>query len=201
MKLSELEKAINIRFPEKWYEIYRTGAMEWLELSHGDFNKRRDDYLNNPNAFFMLGCDCEPLFFDDFAERIEELDEMISWKCEAKKVELCDNIRLIPFAMMGSGDLYCFLFESGSEPKVILYYHDDFDEPDIIADSFDEFLYVMMLDAAAFDEDIEGERRKAHLKYLSDEYKEKIRGKNAAQLSDEFDCIRYKKAQIFSPVK
>ncbi len=51
MKLSELEKAINIRFPEKWYEIYHTGAMEWLELSHGDFNKRRDDYLNNPNAF------------------------------------------------------------------------------------------------------------------------------------------------------
>ncbi len=198
MKLSELEKAINVVFPEKWYEIYRTGAMEWLELSHGDFNKRRDDYINNPNAFFMLGCDCEPLFFDDVAERIEELNEWISWKCEAKRVELCDNIRLVPFAMMGSGDLYCFLFESGiSEPKVILYYHDDFDEPDIIADTFDEFLYVMMLDAAAFDEDIEGERWKAHLKFLSDEYKEKIHGKNVAQLTDEFNSIHYQKAQIF----
>ena len=198
MKLTELEEKFNIKYPDKWREIYETGAMEWMEIENSEFLKNVHKYTDDPKAFFMLDCDCEPLSVWDIEERVDELKEWISWRCEDEDVSFDENIKLVPFAMTGAGDLYCFMYMQGdSEPEVILYAHDEYDDPDILGKDFDEFLYVMMLDAVNWDEDIEGEHWQAHLDYLSDEYREELEGKSSDELIEEYESMVFEKAVIF----
>ena len=57
------------------------------------------------------------------------------------------HVRLIPFAQNGGGDLFCFLYEENEEePRIVLYYHDDYSGPVLEASSFDEFIYVILLE-------------------------------------------------------
>ena len=50
--------------------------------------------------------------------------------------------------MNGGGDFYCFLYENDiDEPEILLYFHDCYDNPQIIGKDFDEFLYINMLSA------------------------------------------------------
>jgi len=96
-------------------------------------------------------------------------------------------------------DTCCFLFDSeSSEAKIVICPHDDYSDHDIIAESFDEFLYVMLLDAAANDEDIDGEHFAFHLNLLNDEYRNRIQGKSSEDLTDEFDSMIFNKADIFT---
>lgn len=197
MILSELENILNIIVPAKMRMIYETGAMEWLETTHEEFMANRERFINEPKSFFMIGCDCEPLLFEQWKERQSEIDEWLKWKADSEKgFALRDDIRLIPFAMMGNGDNYCLMYEGNNEPKVVLCYHDGIDDPDIIGNDFDMFLYVMMLDAASWDEDIEGERWNEHLKFLSDEYRNKLIGRDIDDLRKEFENITYPKAKL-----
>ncbi|MGN0695225.1 MAG: SMI1/KNR4 family protein [Oscillospiraceae bacterium] len=196
MNLQELEEKLEVRFPEKFHRIYSTGAMEWFSISHESFNADKNRYLNDPKAFLMLNCDCEPLFFDDIPGRMDELEEWISWRAD-DGLTLKDGIRLIPFAMTGGGDLYCFLYGNGpAEPEVILFYHDD--DPVYIGKDFDALLYYAMLSAAAFDEDTEGEFWKAQLDHLDDKYKKMLEGKTADELVGEYEANIPKKADIWS---
>lgn len=186
MKLAEIEKRFGVTFPKRIHDIYDTGAMEYLELSLEEFQNVRDKYINDPKAFMMIGCDCEPLFFEEIPERAEELNEWLSWRREDPKEKLCEGIKLIPFAQTGRGDLYLFAYEGGAEPKVVLYYHDDYDDPLLCGRDFDEFLYYAMLDALQWDEDMNGAAWQAHLDYLNSEYRAKIAGKSAEELLDDF---------------
>lgn len=199
MNLQETEKKFNFKFPQKWMDIYNTGAMEWLECNSDEFNAKREVYISNPNAFFMLNCDCEPLLFDKISERIEDLNEWISWCEEDEELSLKENIKLIPFGQTGAGDLYCFLYEDDTyiEPKVILYLHDEYEEPDIIGETFEEYLYVQMLSAVTNDEDVQGEHWQAHLKHLSDDYKNLLVNKTAEELINDYDNIKFKQAEIW----
>ncbi len=202
MKLSELEQKLSVQFPTKFHEIHATGAMEWVELSLAQFRENRDRYLNDPTAFMMLNCDCEPLFFEEVLPRMEELSEWLRWREEDEKQVLKDGITLIPFAHMGSGDLYCFLYEEGKcEPAVILYAHDDYGNPDIIGRNFEEFLYVMMLNSVSYEEDVDGDNWKNHLSYLTEEYRAQLDGKDADALTDMFYDNFYRKADIFTETK
>lgn len=58
------------------------------------------------------------------------------------------------------------------------------------------FLYVTMLNAASWDEDIEGEPWTEHLNYLSEEYKNKLIGRNVDDITDEFENMIYQKAKL-----
>lgn len=209
MKLSELENELNVKFPKKWHDIYETGAMEWLELerasmSKDEFKATMKKYINDQSQFFMINCDIEPLMFADISSRIEDLNEWISWKCENEGVKLKENVKLLPFAKTGGGDLFCFLYENDIEnAKIVWYYHDDYDTPDIYANSFDEFLYVALLNAAVYsadeedDEYIDREYFKNHLEYLTDEYKERIKDKTIEELADEYEDLFFRKADIW----
>ena len=53
-----------------------------------------------------------------------------------------------------------------------------------------------MLNAASWDEDIEGEPWTEHLNYLSDEYKNKLIGRNVDDITDEFENMIYQKAKL-----
>ena len=198
MRLAEIEKELNIKFPEKWWEIYAAGSMNWMELSHEEFYPCRKDYIETPSSFLMLNCDCEPLLFEDIMRRIEDLNEWISWREEDEELVLSDSIRLIPFAQTGSGDLYCFLYsECNADPKIILYLHDIYDDPDIVADTFDEFFYIMMLDAAASGENINNSHWKVHLSFLDEKYRNMLLGKTACELADVYYSLTFKKASIW----
>lgn len=198
MTLAELEKIIDVKFPKKFHEIYETGAMEWIEVGNEKFNENREHYLNDPKAFLMLSCDCEPLFFEDIPNAIEELNENLEYRKEYNNDELDGKYRLIPFGMWGNGDYYCFLYEDNvSEPSVVLYFNDCYDNPDIIGRNFDEFLYTVLL-SIMYDEEIESEQWKNNIDFLLPEYKNMIAGKNADELNKIYESIIFEEAEIFS---
>ena len=198
MTFTDIETRLDIRLPEKWHEICRTGAMEWIEIENSEFIKNPRKYTEDPKAFLMLNCDCEPISVWDIEERIGELKEWISWRCEDEEESFDESVKLVPFAMTGAGDLYCFMYKpDADEPEIILYLHDEYDDPDIIGRDFDEFLYVMMLNAVSWDEEIDGEHWQAHLEYLSDEYRSKLEGKSADELAEIYDEIIFEKAELF----
>lgn len=189
MKLAEVEKLFGVAFPKKFHEIYDTGAMEYLELPLLEFQKVRDKYINDPKAFMMMNGECEPLFFEEIPQRADELNEWLSWRAEDEEETVREGMRLVPFAQTGGGDLYLFLYENDTEPKVVLYYHDCFDDPLLCGRDFDEFLYYAMLDALQWDEDMNGAAWQAHLNYLGDEYRAKIAGKSAEELLKDFEAL------------
>lgn len=205
MTLAELEKIIDMKFPKKFHEIYETGAMEWIEAGCEKFNENRERYLNDPKAFLMLCCDCEPIFFEDIPDAIEELNEDLKYRKEDTGEELDGKYRLIPFGMNGAGDKYCFLCEeSADEPKIIMYAHDTFDNPEIIGNDFDEFLYMMMLSAAAYavdDDDfteLESGQWENNLGYLNDGYRKIITESTPEKLAGFYWAIDFEEAEIFS---
>ena len=79
------------------------------------------------------------------------------------------------------------VFDGDAEPKVVMYYSDRFDPPQLWGRSFDECLYYAMLEALQWDENMNGAAWQYHLNYLSEEYRDKITGKSAEQLTDDFE--------------
>ena len=193
MTLKDIEKTYEIKFPVKWWEIYSKGMMEWMEIGIEEFNEKREEYIYNPQSFFMMRCDCEPLFFDEIPERMEELKEWISWREEDEGLVFDEDLKLIPFAQTCGGDLYCFLYENAvSEPKVVVYLHDVYDDPQLEANSFEEFLYVELLASASWEGDIDNEYWRAHYELLSEEYKNKIGNRSARELAEEIETCECK---------
>ena len=186
MKLAELEKSLNIIFPDGWHRIYDTGAMEWLELSAEEFRADRDKYLSDPHMFMNIECDCEPIFFDDIPYYITELDEMLEWRKDDQGQKLSDKYRLIPFAHTAGGDIFCFAYSKDDpEPMVIMYIHDCYDNPELWGKSFDEFMFAFMLASVSYwEQDITEDNWNAHLDFLSEEYRSQITDKTISELDD-----------------
>lgn len=83
------------------------------------------------------------------------------------------------------------------EPHIVLYYHDDYTGPVLEADTFDEFIYVMLLDSASWSGDIDNDHWKAHYQLLNDEYKKKIDGRTAEDLAEEYENRFLQNADIW----
>lgn len=189
MKLAEIEKQFGVTFPKRFHEIYDTGAMEWLEYSLEEFQKVRDKYINDPKAFMMIHGEFEPLAFSEISERAEELAEWLSWRAEDTGETLREGVKLIPIAQTGGGDLHLLVFDGDKEPMVIQYYHDHYDDPMLWGRSFDECLYYALLESLQWNEDTNGAAWRYQLNYLSDEYRVKIEGRTAEELSDDFEAL------------
>ncbi|MDE7398774.1 MAG: SMI1/KNR4 family protein [Oscillospiraceae bacterium] len=187
IKLSDIERQFEVTFPNGFHKIYDTGAMEWAELLPDEFRKIREKYDNDPNSFMMMNGEVEPLFFEEIPERAEELAEWLSWRAEDTGETLRDGIKLVPFAQNGAGDLYLFVYKGKTEPKIVLFYHDDFESPSFGFKDFDELMYYALLDALRWDEDINGKTWQNHLDYLTDEYRAKITSKSKEELLDDFE--------------
>lgn len=189
MKLAEIEKQFGVTFPKRFHEIYDTGAMEWLEYSLEEFQKVRGKYINDPKAFMMIHGEFEPLMFSEIPERAEELAEWLSWRAEDTGETLREGVKLIPIAQTGGGDLHLLVFDGDNEPIVIQYYHDHYDDPMLWGRSFDECLYYALLESLQWNEDTNGAAWRYQLNYLSDEYRVKIEGRTAEELSDDFEAL------------
>lgn len=198
MTLAELEKSLDVRFPKKFHEIYKTGAMEWLEVDSEKLQENRDFYMNDPNAFFVLSGEAFPISFENIPEYIRELYDAIEFHENLMNVRLDEKFRFIPFAVNSYVDYYCFMYEKGSdEPKIVIVDHNLRYNPEIVGRDFDEFLYIMMLscvecvvgDAEFFGDDadfseLEGEQWKNHFGWLLPKYKKKITESTPEMLAD-----------------
>lgn len=201
MNLQKLEKKIGVKFPSKWWKIYQTGAMKWLELSKKKFSSERNNYIYNPNSFMMLNCDCELILFDEIPKQIQKLKRWIKEQEQDEESEFDKQITLIPFGQSAAGDLYCFLYENEEnfEPKVILYMHDEYGNPNIIGENFDEFLYIQVLSAVAYEEDVQGQHWQNHLNWLLESYRKMIENKSIDELKNMYNALAYKQAAIWIP--
>ena len=199
MNLQKLEKKIGVKFPSKWWKIYQTGAMKWLELSKKIFSSEKNNYIYNPNSFMILNCDCELILFDEIPKQIQKLKRWIKEREQDEGSEFDKRITLIPFGQSAAGDLYCFLYENEEnfEPKVVLYMHDEYGNPDIIGENFDEFLYIQMLSAVAYEEDVQGQHWQNHLNWLLESYRKMIENKSVDELINMYDALTYKQAAIW----
>lgn len=188
MTLSELETKLNISYPKRFHEIHDTGAMEWYECTSQEAKAKRQLFLNDPKTFMVWEADCEMLSFADVEDRIQDLNEWMSWRVEDEGLQRNQAFRLIPFGMTCTGDLYCFAFrENNLEPCIVLYLHDEYSDPEIYGEDFDAFLYRMMLEAVScWDADIHSEAWKSHLTYLSPEYQKKLSGKSMEELNQMY---------------
>ncbi|MDE6520946.1 MAG: SMI1/KNR4 family protein [Ruminococcus sp.] len=209
MTLAELEKNLDVKFPKKFHEIYKTGAMEWLEVEGEKYNENIEHYLNDPKTFFVLSGEIFPICFNSIPEYIEKLNETIEFHENLMNVKLDKKLRFIPFALNGEFDYYCFMYEKGSdEPKIVKIDYNTRYIPDIIGKDFDEFLYIMMLSCAAdcaFDDDffeLEREHWKNHFNYLLPEYRKKITEKITESTSEElfkfYLLMNFEEIEIFS---
>lgn len=203
MTLEEAEKKLGFNYPEKLHKIHDMGALEWMELERGEYSREVfRKYSAMPDQFMMLSCDIEPIVFCDLSDEIDYLNELVGYKCEDDGVKLKDGVRLFPFATTGGGDFFCFICTEDTETaKLGWYYHDDYDTPAVCAESFEEFLYFALLNAASWgaadDDDIESEAFQFHIGLLSDEYKAKVEGKSLEELADDYEDLILRPADIW----
>lgn len=194
MELNELEKTLDVTYPQKWHDIYKSGVMEWLKHDYDWLNKNRDDVESDPSSFFYaLEGDCEPIPFCNISEEIEYLNEMFSWglKGDDNKQSLNPHYKIIPFAKMGSGDVYCFLFDDREEQVLVVVCGHDTGDVDVWAKNFDEFLYLQMICAVTdWEQDPSEAAWQAHFVFLADEYKKKIQEQTMIYLEKEIRALR-----------
>ncbi|MFD3157948.1 SMI1/KNR4 family protein [Haloimpatiens sp. FM7330] len=191
--LEELESMLDVKFPKTFHDIYRTGAMEWLKHSYDWLNEKRNSVKENAESFFYsVGGDCEPVVFPEIQELINHFEEMLEYDEDYRlgKIKINPRYRFIPFAEMGSGDLYCFWYEGDKkEPEVVVYGHDTGDMT-LWAKDFDEFLFIQMGSSVVeWENDIDDESIQAHISFLKGEYKEIFMGGDVDKIEEAIECM------------
>lgn len=202
MELNELEQNLDVEYPQKWKDIYKSGVMEWLKHDHEWLIKNRDEVNSNPSAFFYsLEGDCEPIQFLYVNEKIKILKEVLFKVLQHGNSQkyLNPHYKIIPFAQMGSGDLFCFLFDDQEEQPLVAVFRYDTGTVDSWAKDFDEFLYLQLVSAVMdWDEDMDSVAWQAHFNFLADEYKKKIVEQTMVNLEKEIMAMSPpKKVSIF----
>ncbi|MBK1810818.1 SMI1/KNR4 family protein [Clostridium sp. YIM B02505] len=191
--LKELENMLDVKFPRTFHEIYNSGAMEWLTHTYDWLNKNRATVEADIEAFFYsVGGDCEPIIFPEIQETINYFEEMLEYDEDYKlgKVKINPKYRFIPFAQMGSGDLYCFWYEESSqEPKITVYGHDTGDM-DLWANNFDEFLFIQLgTSVVDWGDNINNDSIQAHTKFLTYEYKKLFQSEDEEKIKSIIEAM------------
>lgn len=84
-----------------------------------------------------------------------------------------------------------------SEPQVILYAHDDDEAPEIIGHTFEEFLFLQLLDAIANEEEKNGVHFQENCKFLSPAEQAFFMEKQEDALIAYYDQLEPEYAQIW----
>ena len=202
MTLDEFEKQNNITFPSAYKRIYATGDMEWMEKSYSYISENYNELINK-NYFSLppLG-DCRFIPFEHINETLDELNEMIIMDGEFSGYihEINPKFRILPFATMLSGDIYCFLYDinQNKEPSILLYGHDTGDW-DLWAESFDSFIYSQLISAIVdWDNPIDSTYITNQIKYLDVDYQQRFANKDIEALKNEPEyCFEVKEFSIY----
>ena len=94
--------------------------------------------------------------------------------------------------------MYCFLYSNKTdEPLIVLYYHDEYGNPEIAGHNFDEFIYIQLLKAVENEEDIGDEYFQNQIMYLNDTYRQLVTGKDTDTLLDDLYLLKVEEANIW----
>lgn len=177
--LHQIENNYSIKFPSIFRNSSDDKEMEWLSKDYSWIRANISRLTKGSNYFFSGLGDCEFIPFQYYSKWIKELIENIDYDIKQKgdTVKLNRNYRMIPFAHMASGDLYCFLYnekEGNKEPAIVVYGHDTGDV-DLWADSFEEFLYYQTIsEVLDWEGDIGDKQIKCNISLLGDEYRKRL---------------------------
>ena len=184
--LIQLEKELNIVYPELYTELYANGMLDWKN----DGNDWHD------NIFPTLK-ENPPLLL--FAEDIEIWDP-IAYKAGIEEIlhhevyDIHEKFKLVPFAKNGGGDLYVFQYdlEQNGEIPISFFPHDD-DELEVQAKNLQDFIFRQLLESVteidegwAFEDDSE-EEIKEHLYKQLHTHRPYLTDKQIAILEEIYD--------------
>ena len=201
MKLTDIENKLDIHLPNKIHTIYKSGAMEWL-LYDDKWIRDNIEYIKkNPGSFlFNINADCELIPFCYIEEERAYLEELLSLDKEygMKEKKLNPKYKIIPFARMGSGDLYCFLFNAQSEDTRIVVYGRDTGEIEVWYENFDGFIFMQLVDSILyFEVNINSIGIQKHLEFLTDKYRNILENSTLDELKLISEKKEYKNIDIF----
>lgn len=180
--LESIENKYNIKLPSIFWKKSDSDEMLWLTKSYDWIRDNISELIISKSCFFSSLGDCEFIPFMYYDERVSELYESINYDIKLKEEDFCinPNYKLIPFAFMASGDVYCFLYthkdnKEDDDPLIIVYGHDTGDFY-VWANNFEEFLFWQIVsELTDYEGDIQSEQIQYNISLLSKEYVEQLK--------------------------
>ncbi|WP_258391737.1 SMI1/KNR4 family protein [Stenotrophomonas maltophilia] len=141
--LSGIEQATGQTFPPLFKQLHAAGRLSW-GATHPEWSEVVFPALQAEPPVLLYAQDYEPLEHDELLEAWQELT------AEDHYNPLRTDLQLLPFARTGGGDSYCFWSNAPgfAESPVVLVWHDD-DRADVLAASYQDFLFRKMVEAVA----------------------------------------------------
>jgi hypothetical protein len=139
--LADLEQASGQTFPPLFRQLVESNQFSW--------GAQGPDWYRT--VFPQVQPQPPVLLYASEYEPIEPRELRAAWEdltAEDHYNPLRDDLKLLPFARTGAGDHYCFWTNAPGfdEPPVLLVWHDD-DRADLLAASFQDFLFRRMAEA------------------------------------------------------
>lgn len=190
MFLERLEYENNITYPRLFKKLYSCGAMDWLKHDYDYIRDNFDKISSDAKSFFaVIAFDCRPIPFRYVEEvKTEILESIKEYNAFADENKVMDpNDKIIPFSKTARGDVYCLFYRSDkAEPSIIRFQHDTCDL-DIWNNSFEEFVFDELFNSVYENcVDIKDERVQFLLKFLNEDYQQKMIEYTPEKLSDYY---------------
>lgn len=141
--LSDIEQATGQTFPPLFRQLQAAGRLSWGG-SHPQWSEAVFPTLQDDPPVLLYAQEYEPLEHDELLEAWQDLTADDHYN------PLRTDLQLLPFARTDAGDSYCFWTNAPgfAEPPVVLVWHDD-DRADVLAASYQDFLFRKMVEAVA----------------------------------------------------
>ncbi|MCA5005255.1 SMI1/KNR4 family protein [Sphingobacterium bovistauri] len=138
--LNELEKELNISYPEIYKSLYTNGMLDWGTEENGWYTNVFPKLKENP-PLLLFGADIEIWDPIDWKGGIEEI-------LNHEVYDIHEKFKLVPFAKNGAGDMYVFQYdlEQNGEIPISFFPHDD-DELEVQAKNFQDFIFRQLLES------------------------------------------------------
>lgn len=177
MNIYNCEEKIGRRFPEDFRDIYIKGYMEWMTHTISwVHNHIKEIEKIDSFGLFCLG-DCRFLVFEEIIKQIDEMENLLTLDMKYRNIHNSKNpiYKLIPFAKMACGDLFCFYYKNKEEIPIVVYGHDTGDF-ELWANSFSELIFMQIVSGVVdWEEKLEGRITQLYIHLLPKVYQEKIK--------------------------
>ena len=141
--LEAIEERYDFTSPALYRQLYAEGLLD-IGQTGPDWLTREFPRLRLRPPLLLYGHDFELMQIGDIAEEIAEFLDPYSYR------EIRPELRFIPFAMSGAGDLYCFHLNAATDAGVpIVYVWHDADEATFKAKNLQDFIFRGLLEAVA----------------------------------------------------
>jgi SMI1 / KNR4 family (SUKH-1) len=141
--LEATEARYGFSYPALYKQLFDEGLLDIGQVGPGWLTSELPRLRLRP-PLLLFGNDFELMQIADIAEEIAEFLNPDSYR------EIRPDLRFIPFAMTGAGDLYCFHLNAATDAGVpIVYVWHDADEATFKAKNLQDFIFRGLLEAVA----------------------------------------------------